>query len=552
MTRGRLAGGLAVVAVASLWLVALPPRAQPAGAGPGPPVVRGALHVHSIRSDGSGRVDDIARAAAAAGLQFVIVTDHGDGAGGGDVPTYRQGVLCIDAVEISTEGGHVVALGMETAPYPLGGEARDVLEDVRRLGGFSIAAHPDSAHPDLRWRDLDLPFDALEWLNGDSQWRDESWLALARAAATYPVRPVETLTALLDRPDDLLARWEALTATRAIVAVAASDAHARLGLGSRVAIPLPSYEQMFRSLSLVLPGVRLSGDARADAELVLGAIRAGHTYSAIDGLATPARLTFSATATGVDAAGGDIVAEQPLTFRVTSNAPAGARVLLLRGGTLVAAADGASLEHAASAPGAYRVEIRLPVPAHATPAPWVLSNPIYVGHVASQFVDKTSRPDATSFTRVYDDGPADLWRIEANPRSQGTIEAVATADGQQLTLRYALGGTRSESPFVAAVTAPGPAVAGARVLAFMARAARPMRISVQLRSAAGVRWRRSVYLDDAPRVHVIRLSEMTAVDAAPADAAPGADGQLLFVVDTRNTPPGTNGQIWIDDIRLGR
>ena len=42
---------------------------------------------------------------------------------------------------------------MPAAPYPLGGEPRDVVDDVRRLGGFGIVAHPDSPKPELRWRD---------------------------------------------------------------------------------------------------------------------------------------------------------------------------------------------------------------------------------------------------------------------------------------------------------------------------------------------------------------------------------------------------------------
>jgi len=36
----------------------------------------GNLHIHSVYSDGSGRHAEIAEAAAAAGLNFVIVTDH--------------------------------------------------------------------------------------------------------------------------------------------------------------------------------------------------------------------------------------------------------------------------------------------------------------------------------------------------------------------------------------------------------------------------------------------------------------------------------------------
>jgi len=64
-----------------------------------------------------------------------------------DPPAYRSGVLCLDGVEISTTGGHLVAVDMPPSPYPLGGEARDVVEDVKRLGGFSIAHTPIRQSP---------------------------------------------------------------------------------------------------------------------------------------------------------------------------------------------------------------------------------------------------------------------------------------------------------------------------------------------------------------------------------------------------------------------
>lgn len=62
------------------------------------------IHVHTRRSDGAGTIDDVAAAAARAGLQFVILSDHGDGTGMREPPSYRSGVLCIDAVEIRTSG----------------------------------------------------------------------------------------------------------------------------------------------------------------------------------------------------------------------------------------------------------------------------------------------------------------------------------------------------------------------------------------------------------------------------------------------------------------
>src|SRR5262249_38292909 len=151
--------------------------------------ISGALHVHSRQSDGSGTRVEIAAAAARAGLQFVVFTDHGDATRVPDPPAYSSGVLCVDAVEISTNSGHYVALGLGAAPYRLGGEWSAVVEDVRRLGGFGIIAHPDSPKASLAWHDWTVEADGIEWLNADSEWRNDSWLSLARTLLGYPVRP---------------------------------------------------------------------------------------------------------------------------------------------------------------------------------------------------------------------------------------------------------------------------------------------------------------------------------------------------------------------------
>jgi len=271
-----------------------------------PPVPRdeleliGALHVHTQRSDGAGTVDEVAAAAAAAGLQFVVLADHGDATRPADPPRYLSGVLCIDGVEVGSTAGHYLALGLDrAAPYPLGGEPRDVVDDVRRLGGFGIVTHPDSPREALRWRAWSAPVDGLEWLNADSEWRDESRRSLARALATYFFRPPEVIASLFDRPATL-ERWDALSQRRRVMAVAGHDAHARIGLSrddepaaDEFALRLPSYAAMFRAFAqrvrLVEP---MKGDARLDARLVLRALQAGHGYTVIDAYASPARLTF--------------------------------------------------------------------------------------------------------------------------------------------------------------------------------------------------------------------------------------------------------------------
>ena len=292
--RKRIILFVALAAAGAAYVAMLPPPARGAGAlevaASGPEPLRGTIHVHSARSDGTGNIEQIAGAAARAGLGFVIVTDHGDGSRKPDPPAYLGGVLVIDAVEISTTAGHVLGLSLPQAPYPLAGEPRDVVDDIARLGGFAIAAHPGSAKPELRWGDWNAALNGVEWLNADSEWRDESRWALLGGLLTYPARRAESVTALFDREDGVMRRFDTLSLTRRVVAVAAPDAHARVGFrsfgepydSSGVALHVPSYETMFRAMSLVLPAVTATRDAAVDAAAIVAAIQGGRFYSRID------------------------------------------------------------------------------------------------------------------------------------------------------------------------------------------------------------------------------------------------------------------------------
>src|SRR5260370_35382411 len=92
---------------------------------------------------------------------------------------------------------------MPRAPYPLGGGAESVVEDVHRLGGFGIAAHPDSPKPALRWTNTTAPIDGIEWLNADSEWRGETRGRLVGAGIAYVFRPAPALAGPADRPGPL-------------------------------------------------------------------------------------------------------------------------------------------------------------------------------------------------------------------------------------------------------------------------------------------------------------------------------------------------------------
>lgn len=557
----RLLFRLAIVALAGLALViALPPPTASVPTTPGGHVVRGGLHVHTRRSDGTGTVDEVLAAAARAGLQFLIVTDHGDGTRMPDPPAYRGGVLYIDAVELSTRSGHVVGLGLPQTPYPLGGDGRDVVEDIVRLGGMSIVSHPTSRRPELRWRAWDAPLDGLEWLNGDSEWRDEPWYNLLRTLVVYPFGASRALATLIQRPQAALEVWDRRNETRRTVAVAAWDAHAHIGLGSlgepyaaTQAIPFPGYDAVLSTFSIGLPDTVLSGTPADDARRVIAAIRAGHVYSSIDALAAPdAQIDLRAASGRWKAQAGDLLAiDGPVVVTVDGRWPPNAQVTLFREGRPIVTETGPVRYTAPAEPAVYRAEVALP--GHPG-VPVLLSNPIYVGRAPAAAATAESRP-ARSIELAYGDEATVTWHVEKDDLSNGAIDVVPRVVGRELLLRYALGGSASTSPFVGFAMPVGASLDAYDRLTFTARAAGPMRISVQLRvpdGAQGHRWNRSVYLDERSRTFEIPFTVFTPLPPA-TDAVPMRDVRsVIFVVDALNTRIGSSGQFWLDAIGFGR
>lgn len=545
----------AALAVAAVTVIGLPagPRSVAAPAWrPVAPDVRGVYHVHTVRSDGTGTIDEVAAAASRAGLHFVIVTDHGDGTRRPDPPAYRHGVLCIDAVEVSTTAGHYAALGIGQSPYPLGGEPGDVVEDVGRLGGFGIVTHPLSPKRGLAWQDWQAPFDGIEWLNGDSVWRDASRLRLARALWTFAFRPVASLATLYGRPA-ALDRADRVLARRPVVLMAGVDVHARLGArggrgtyGDGLFLRVPSYETAFEVASLGLRLARpLTGDAAADADAVVGAIRSGHVHTVVNGLARPGAFELVASSGGVLAAEGD---RMPLagavSIHVRANTPPGGCIVLFLDGHEVDRVAAGSLVYASNRRGVYRAEVWLEAPREGRPRPWIVGNPVYVGTPETSTNPPPIDVGGPAFP-IATDGPS--WAVEHDAASRATLDRTAG----EVTLRYSLAtlDRAARSAALVSVSAIDPRATG---LAFVGRADRPMRILVQVRTAAGgdgPRWQRSVYLDETPREVVVAFNDMRPVGAAGRPSISNL-GEVRFAIDATNTRPGSSGEVTLGQIRF--
>src|SRR5215210_1947668 len=112
----------------------------------------GVLHVHSTYSDGTGTVPEIAAAARANGLDFLLLTDH-------DTLAARE-----RGEEVSPRReNHYLAFGLERPVEHAGLSPQEIVDRVNGAGGFGFLSHPFSKGSErfrrggqgMPWRDLD-------------------------------------------------------------------------------------------------------------------------------------------------------------------------------------------------------------------------------------------------------------------------------------------------------------------------------------------------------------------------------------------------------------
>jgi hypothetical protein len=222
---------------------------------------------------------------------------------------------------------------------------------------------------------------------------------------------------------------------------------------------------------------------------------------------------------------------------VRSMVPDGGRIVLLRDGREVAQSNTDELNAPAGAPGAYRIEVRPATGPGTPPVPWVVTNPIYFRPQAQDY-----GPRPRTFSVVGPVGVGNQARVEKDSSSSANLARTAAG----FTLEYALRPGERVSQYAAAVVEMPPGV-DASGLQFEARAASPMRVSVQLRFAdqRATRWARSVYLSPEGQRVTVPFAEFVLADGDRAVPASSSASAILFVVDLTNARPGQSGSFEI-------
>ncbi|KAA2262253.1 phosphoesterase [Solihabitans fulvus] len=159
---------------------------------------RGDGHLHTVYSDGHRTPTELAAAARAAGLDWIISTEHNTPAASHQWGEHAgDDLLIVNGEEVTTRSGHWPAWGLPVGRWidwryraneP--GEFRRFVDEVHSVGGLVVAAHPNAPCLGCSWEFRYSLVDAIEVWNGpwtlDDELSVQAWDKLLRDGRWVP------------------------------------------------------------------------------------------------------------------------------------------------------------------------------------------------------------------------------------------------------------------------------------------------------------------------------------------------------------------------------
>lgn len=363
----------------------------------------GNLHMHTPYSDGEAYHAAIAEAAARAGLDFVVVTDHNvlvrgvegyyawtpDKARTDDART--RYVLLLTGEEIHDQArlpqvNHCLVYAAQDEMAQCARDPQMLIDAVNGAGGMAFLAHP-ADHPiewvhesAIPWVDWPLQrYAGIEVWNYMSHFKDQLRSPLSAIRnAMLPRSAVRGPNA------DSVALWDTLLIDAArrgerVIGIGNSDAHGtRYGVGPLRKTVYP-YEFLFTCVNThLLLTQPLSGDLEADRARIWAALREGRCYIGYGVPGDPRGFRFSAHGrAGAAPMGGRLRLAPGDNATLQAILPDRGRVRLIHHGRVIhEVADADGFTFTAQDRGAYRVEVWRRY--RGRERCWILSNPVYL------------------------------------------------------------------------------------------------------------------------------------------------------------------------------
>lgn len=326
----------------------------------------GVYHLHSRFSDGRASAEKISRIALQAGLDFIILTEHGR-------PNFaslnfqgeRNGLLVFAGSELSVNRGHLVGLFFNVPSDSLSNQAEEAAFQIQSLQGITIVAHPYSKAK-WSWSNRFI-YNGLELINADSMLRKNLRKGL-------PYLPLLLLNSrpfflrLLSFPQRNLLRWDSLIKERQVFGYFATDAHLL-------------YKKLFPLFHLhLILDKPLSASFSEAYNQVKQAFKTGCFYNAVEAAAEADGFRFWVEDGSQQyLMGSRVKTNSPLYLRVRAPFDFSFQINIIFNGHSLMKSSNQEISLPISHPGAYRVEVYLKEKSPlSSEVPWIISNPIWV------------------------------------------------------------------------------------------------------------------------------------------------------------------------------
>ncbi len=212
----------------------------------------GSIHVHTVFSDGSGEVKEIAGYAEETGLDFIIITDHNTlrALNEGYEKWYGKTLVLIGCeINDKENKNHYLAFNVNKT-YSTRLPASEYVNQIQQDGGIGFIAHPHEKrssmekHPPYPWSEWDIPnFTGIEIWNHMSEWMEG---LTDQNKYNYFVHPLRSIIA---PAKETLSIWDKLNIKRRVVGIGGVDAHAhRMNLLGFFEVEVFPYKVMFKSI----------------------------------------------------------------------------------------------------------------------------------------------------------------------------------------------------------------------------------------------------------------------------------------------------------------
>ena len=328
--------------------------------------IEGVYHIHTTYSDGRKSLDEIAKLASQANIDFIILTDHGNpNHESYSSQGWKEGVLVLAGSELSVSRGHLVALDFELPSRNFSHNTEDAFYEIKAGGGFSIIAHPYSK---TRWSwGKFIEYGGIEIINGDTALKKNILASLPSLPALL-IKPEYAFLKMFDSPDRNLRKWDELNNLHPIYGYFSLDAHL---------LYRPGLNLLHLHLLLQSP---LSEDFDTAKHQVYEALRKGRFYNSIHAAAHAHGFRFwGEEEEKTVLMGSTIMLDSPVLLNIEAPFPFAKDIHLVHNGKMIFRSAEDSISYEVAHPGTYRVEVYL---TERSPLgkniPWIVSNPIFL------------------------------------------------------------------------------------------------------------------------------------------------------------------------------